>query len=254
MAKLTDEQVAVLLQGINPSRVSEVQGMSHVEGYDIRATLIRMFGFANWDEVAIEPTQLLYEEPTETRQGKPAFKVAYLAHRRIVLRNQDGEHLAFYDGAAVGESIMPDFKRGDAHDMAIKTAETQALKRAAINLGDQFGLSLYRKGSTAPLVRKVVGYDHIKVKGSTSAAEHQAASPPEPEPPSESGGDPGLRPATKHQVGKIKSEYKRLGFTDRDAMLDETTTIIERAIGSHNDLTHREASMVIESLTARDGG
>ena len=53
---------------------------------------------------------------------------------------------------------MPDFKRGDAHDMAIKTAETQALKRAAINLGDQFGLSLYKKGSTGPLVRKIVGF------------------------------------------------------------------------------------------------
>ena len=37
--------------------------------------------------------------------------------------------------------------RGDAHDMAIKTAESQAFKRAAMNLGDQFGLSLYDGGS-----------------------------------------------------------------------------------------------------------
>jgi hypothetical protein len=36
--------------------------------------------------------------------------------------------------------------------MAIKTAESDALKRAAINLGDQFGLSLYNNGATAPVV------------------------------------------------------------------------------------------------------
>jgi hypothetical protein len=47
---------------------------------------------------------------------------------------------------------MPDFKRGDVHDMAIKTAESQALKRCATNLGDQFGLSLYRNGSADPVV------------------------------------------------------------------------------------------------------
>jgi hypothetical protein len=45
--------------------------------------------------------------------------------------------------------------------MAIKTAETQALKRCAINLGDQFGLSLYRNGSTAPLVRKLADGSEI---------------------------------------------------------------------------------------------
>ena len=36
--------------------------------------------------------------------------------------------------------------------MAIKTAESDALKRAASNLGDQFGLSLYNNGSSAPVV------------------------------------------------------------------------------------------------------
>lgn len=37
--------------------------------------------------------------------------------------------------------------------MAIKTAESDALKRAAINLGTQFGLSLYNNGSTADIIR-----------------------------------------------------------------------------------------------------
>jgi hypothetical protein len=36
--------------------------------------------------------------------------------------------------------------------MAIKTAESDALKRAAINLGTQFGLSLYNNGSLRDVV------------------------------------------------------------------------------------------------------
>jgi hypothetical protein len=159
MSRLTDEQIEVLLRPIKPSRVHKLDGMSHVEAFDIRATLTRMFGFGRWDEVALEPTVLLYEQETTTKAGKPAFKVAYRASRRLVVRDGDGELLCSHDGSAVGESVMPDFKRGDAHDMAIKTAESQALKRAAINLGDQFGLSLYAKGSTGAVVKAVVGFE-----------------------------------------------------------------------------------------------
>jgi hypothetical protein len=36
--------------------------------------------------------------------------------------------------------------------MAVKSAESDALKRAAVYLGDQFGLSLYRDGSTSRVV------------------------------------------------------------------------------------------------------
>ena len=36
--------------------------------------------------------------------------------------------------------------------MAVKTAESDALKRAAINLGTQFGLSLYNNGSLKDVV------------------------------------------------------------------------------------------------------
>jgi hypothetical protein len=42
--------------------------------------------------------------------------------------------------------------------MAVKTAESDALKRAAINLGTQFGLSLYDNGSR----NDVVGHSLVK--------------------------------------------------------------------------------------------
>ena len=56
-----------------------------------------------------------------------------------------------YTEAAVGSATLP--QRGEAHDMAVKTAESDAIKRAAINLGTQFGLSLYNNGDLKDVVK-----------------------------------------------------------------------------------------------------
>jgi recombination DNA repair RAD52 pathway protein len=157
VSALTDKQQEVLLRDLHPSRVAILDGMSHLETWDVRAHLTRIFGFGGWDEVDAGPgTVCLYAEKTTTRAGKDAWKVAYRATRRLTVRDQYGQTLCEYEATAVGESVMPEFKRGDAHDMAIKTAESQALKRCAINLGTQFGLSLYDNGRTADVVRQVL--------------------------------------------------------------------------------------------------
>ena len=140
-----------LMQPINPKRVKQQDGMSHLEAWDVRAHLIRIFGFGGFSIDLID-LQHAYEQETTTRQGKAAFKVGYRATVRLCIHDLN----ATYTEAAFGESIMPDFKRGDAHDMAIKTAESQALKRCAINLGTQFGLSLYNNGDTNDVVKAVL--------------------------------------------------------------------------------------------------
>jgi hypothetical protein len=65
---------------------------------------------------------------------------------------------ASYTEWAAGDATNPTL--ADAHDQAIKTAESQAFKRCAVNLGDQFGLSLYKNGSTAASVGEVIGQEH----------------------------------------------------------------------------------------------
>lgn len=158
---LSPRQVDVLLRDLKGHRVHQRDGQSNMEAWDIRAMLNRAFGFARWSEEALEPTTLMYEQETTTKNGKPAYKVAYRANRRLYVHAADGSLLAYYDGCAVGEAIMPDFKRGDAHDFAIKKAESQGLKRCAINLGTQFGLSLYRDGSLQDVVGvTLVGHDN----------------------------------------------------------------------------------------------
>lgn len=160
---LTDAQLAQLLKPINPKRVSQRDGMSHLEAYDVRAHLDRVFGFARWSADVLDVT-LLFEQ--ECMVGKapnqrPGWRVGYRATVRLTVCAPDGTELATYTECATGDGTMPDSKRADAHDFAIKTSESQALKRCAINLGDQYGLSLYRKGSTAPLVGAVIPSMHV---------------------------------------------------------------------------------------------
>ena len=273
---LTDEQIEVLLRPIKASRVSHAEGQSHVEAYDIRATLTRMFGFGNWDEVALEQTVMLYEQPTTTKAGKDAFKVAYRASRRLVIRDHDGNHLCLHDGSAVGEAIMPDFKRGDAHDMAIKTAESQALKRAAINLGDQFGLGLYNGGRTDAVVKAVVGFavatepasvalrrvpddDHDEAPAvvpdtdsvvSQSMLDLDAPETGEDVPIPPDPGDRQVFKITDPQVRKLQTLFGVHGMKDRQGKLDYVAGVIGRAVSSSKEMTLDEAKLVIDTLDA----
>jgi recombination DNA repair RAD52 pathway protein len=153
MSYLTESQLGQLLRPLNKSRVLQKQGQSHLEAYDIRAHLNRIFGFGRWSGDVVEMT-LVAENHGTNKSGKPAVTVVYRAGYRLTVRALNGETLATYTEYASGDAQnFPAYSLGDAHDFAMKTAESQALKRAAINLGDQFGLSLYNKGSLGPLVQ-----------------------------------------------------------------------------------------------------
>jgi hypothetical protein len=172
---LSEEQVRRLLAPINPRRVSVRDGMSHLEAYDVRAHLDRIFGFANWDGEVIESWQLFEDIDGEKvwNTAKPGrggstyagwddnrkISVGYRVRYRLVVRGPSGRELARYAEEACGDATnFPGTKRADAHDFAVKTAESQALKRCATNLGDQFGLSLYAHGRMDAIVlRTLVG-------------------------------------------------------------------------------------------------
>jgi len=144
---ITSRQQEILLKGINGERIAQRKGgggrsLSYLEAWDVKAHMNRIFGFLNWSsDVSI--AELAYEENSDGR-----WNVAY---KVILTLKVNG---ASYTEAAVGSSTLP--SRGEAHDMAIKTAESDAFRRAAINLGDQFGLSLYNNGSTAPVVKQTL--------------------------------------------------------------------------------------------------
>jgi hypothetical protein len=148
---LSISQQEFLLQPINPNRVQQRDGMSHLEAWDVRRTLIRVFGHTGFSVDTID-LELLYEQSKEG--DPPRWRAAYRATVRLEVNG------ATYTESASGTNMgwLPDSKRDEAHDMAIKTATSQALKRCATNLGDQFGLSLYNKGRHGAVVGNTLPY------------------------------------------------------------------------------------------------
>lgn len=160
--ELTNEQYEKLLQPLAANRVANRKqagiSLSYLEAWDVKAHLIRIFGFGGWSAEVIS-ADLAFEDKDE----KGRWNVGYKVVMRLTIHGDDYTRPT-YTEAAVGSSTQS--SRGDAHDMAIKTAESDALKRAAINLGTQFGLSLYDNGNR----RDVVGYTMIAPSGDEKSA------------------------------------------------------------------------------------
>lgn len=150
MSIFTEDQIEHLLMGLAKNRVkSDPRGMAYLEQHDVRAHLNRVFGFGNWSQ-QVTRQALAFEEPAKT-QGK--WDVCYTASVKLIVRGHDNNFCEYEDSATGFAQNQP---RGMGHDLALKSAVSTALKRAATSLGDQFGLSLYA-GTTDPIVRVVVG-------------------------------------------------------------------------------------------------
>lgn len=153
-SRLTDNQLKVLFSELHKSRVGHNQkGFAHVQQWDIRRFLIRVFGFGGYDTelVSIDCVREI-EHPPSNPSGKSRWTVVYRVHQRLTIKDIAGNPIASYDGVATGDAQnQPSL--GDAHDGAVKEADSQSLKRAAVNLGDAFGLALYNGGTTDAVVR-----------------------------------------------------------------------------------------------------
>lgn len=151
----TRAQVTQLLQPIKPVRVlRDGKGNSHVSQQDVTAHLIRVFGFGNFDtevlaaECVFEQPRLVNDKPT----GR--WDVCYRAMVRLTIRDPHGREICHYENGST--ATAQNQSRGDAHDLAYKSAISLSVKRAAIALGDQFGLSLYNKGQLTALVKQTL--------------------------------------------------------------------------------------------------
>lgn len=152
------DQVERLLKPIKPGRVYQANGQAHVAGWEIKAHLTRMFGFGRWQQEVLM-CECIAEDPWDTgkvddkRWDRPIIRwwTTYRAMVRLSVFDTDGNLAYMAEEVATGSADNQP-SRADAHDLAMKEAVTQALKRCAIGLGDQFGLSLYDKGSLKPVV------------------------------------------------------------------------------------------------------
>ena len=148
---LTEAQLWQLMQGLKDDRVKVLKGMSYVEAWDVKATLIRVFGFGGFSTQILQGNLIHKEQVPQSRDAnKMNWSVAYECTMRLIVPQLG----AFWDETAVGSSAQPLI--GEALDMATKSASSDALKRCATLLGTQFGLSLYDDGNQNEVIKTIV--------------------------------------------------------------------------------------------------
>jgi recombination DNA repair RAD52 pathway protein len=154
---LTPEQLSSLHADLHPARVAKReqgrQTLSYLEAYDVKAMLIRVFGYAGFSADCLDAKIIREEQVKQTNSDRVNWKITAQATVRITI-HQTG---VTYTETAIAGSSQPDYT--ESADMAMKSAESDALKRAAIYLGTQFGLSLYQNGATRDIVRRVFAPD-----------------------------------------------------------------------------------------------
>lgn len=180
---LTPEQMGQLMSDLHPARVSTRRignnTLSYVEAHDVKAMLIRVFGFGGFASEVIDSKIVQIRETATTPQhvntdGSPKTPqvIAQATVRLSIPALGPG---AVYTETAIGATSAWDI--GDAADNAIKTAASDALKRCAIFLGTQFGLSLYNNGSKQEIVRIVLEPGQARVLAAARGIEKNPVNP-----------------------------------------------------------------------------
>ena len=113
--------------------------VAYIEGQYVIDVLNSLFGFGMWDH-EVREVAVVCETQGQTRGGKEAWEVAYRATVRLTIRGEGGQ-VCIHEDVGGDNSKLP--SRGEAHENALKGAVTDALKRCARCMGEQFGLSLY---------------------------------------------------------------------------------------------------------------
>lgn len=138
-----DSQLEALRAPLDPKHVAERsqsgRSLSYVESWHVISEANRIFGFDQWCSETVEIRQVA---EFQRKIGKPpnqkdGWSVSYVARVRVTVGT------VIRDGVGSGHGIDADL--GQAHESAIKEAESDARKRALMTFGNPFGLALYDK-------------------------------------------------------------------------------------------------------------
>jgi recombination DNA repair RAD52 pathway protein len=159
---LSKDQIKALTGTLSQTRVAKRQGsggsgqLSYLEAWDVKASLARVFGFGGFSAETIDTRYEIRSAVTGTNaKGAETFQHTAIAMCTVRLTiHQTG---AVYTESAASSQVNP--QAGEALDFAIKSAESDALKRAATYLGTQFGLSLYNNGSLGNVIDVILAPD-----------------------------------------------------------------------------------------------
>jgi recombination DNA repair RAD52 pathway protein len=132
----TDMQVRQLRAKLDARHVKtrKTNGASlhYVEGWHAIAEANRIFGFDGWDR------RTLVTDCVWTGTKGQFYHAAYTAKVRIRVRAGDNTIVREGSGSGEGKALTP----GEAHELALKGAETDATKRALATFGNPRPCSL----------------------------------------------------------------------------------------------------------------
>jgi DNA recombination protein Rad52 len=155
----TDAMNAELAKKLDPANVRPAAKFGpkgdYIEGWHAIAEANRIFGFDGWARETVHVERVSQYERPVGRDQKPGWSVTYIAKVRITA------HGVVREGSGSGHGIGLDL--GEAHESAIKEAETDAMKRALMTFGNPFGLALYDKS------RASVGVDEAPAEPTESS-------------------------------------------------------------------------------------
>jgi hypothetical protein len=133
----TEAQVKSLEAKLDSKHVKTRQAqdkvLAYVEGWHVIAEANRIFGYDAWDRRTLA-TQCVWSGMANRESA-----AAYTAKVRIAVRA--GSLIIVREGCGSGEAKAE--TPGEAHELALKAAETDATKRALATFGNPFGLALY---------------------------------------------------------------------------------------------------------------
>lgn len=143
--KLSASQRAELEKPLNRAHVEERKlygtsgpTLSYIAAHHAIREANRIFGYDGWTRRGLE-MQLIQDE----KKGDKYY-VGYVAKVEV----EAGDTVRH--GWGFGQGIDKDL--GGAHESAVKEAESDAMKRALMTFGDQFGLALYDKAQVNVVV------------------------------------------------------------------------------------------------------
>ena len=140
-AVFSPEQIAALSAPLDRAKVQTRsqagRSLAYLEGWQAIAEANRIFGFDGWQRETIAVLCVSERERTLGSSNRAGWGVTYTARVRIRV----GEVIR--EGSGAGHGIDADL--GQAHESALKEAETDAMKRALMTFGNPFGLALYDK-------------------------------------------------------------------------------------------------------------
>ena len=238
------EQLAALAAPLDRANVRQrEQGrgkVAYLEGWQVIAEANRIFGFDGWQRQTIAMRCVAQAERPIGRDQKPGWGVTYTARVRVTV-TAGGLTAVVREGSGAGHGIDVDL--GQAHESALKEAETDAMKRALMTFGNPFGLALYdkqqRQVSNSPgqgetpqrsaLQRPPVSRPAPSTPPASAATPSQTATAPE---------DPGLVPLAAETIHHLHGTLRALprpllesltrAFRKRFQVPDTAVTIADR--------------------------